>query len=253
MPAPTETLPPHEPRLTEPLLATPAPGAYNATKEGQIMGDKSEPITAVAKAVEESAKAGRALVEAGSSDLARFLGKALGTAAEDTVGLLGGDYLHELRLRNLDKITWKTNEKLRDRGVEEPEPIRPKALLPALEAASEESNETLQDMWASLLANAMDPGKDTSLQRIFIEALGQMEPIDALVFRKMAEKAPNEALGSEDLMERLRCRETLAAVSLDRLADLGVLREMGGPGTPHYVVTALGTELYLASSPDASD
>ena len=44
------------------------------------MGDESEPITAVAKAVEETAKTGRALVEAGS-DLARFLGKALGTAA----------------------------------------------------------------------------------------------------------------------------------------------------------------------------
>ena len=44
------------------------------------MGDESEPITAVAKAVEETTKTGRALVEAGS-DLARFLGKALGTAA----------------------------------------------------------------------------------------------------------------------------------------------------------------------------
>ena len=124
------------------------------------------------------AETGRASVESGS-DLARFVGKALGTVPEDAVGLRGGDHPHELRIRVMDKISRKTEEILRKRGVENPEPIGPKALLPALEAASEETDETLQDMWANLLANAMDPNKDTSLQRIFIEALGQMEPIDA--------------------------------------------------------------------------
>ncbi len=216
------------------------------------MGDESEPVTAVAKAVEETTKTGRAVVEAGS-DIARFVGKALGTVPQDAVGLLGGDYLHELRIRNLDKISRKTEEILRKRGVEEPEPIGPKALLPALEAASEETDETLQDMWAELLANAMDPNKDTTLQRIFIKTLSQMEPSDVLVFRMMKEKARNEALGSQDLMKRIGCRETLAAVSLDRLADLGVLRGMGRPGDLHYVTTALGMELYLACNPDASD
>ena len=215
------------------------------------MSDESDPITAVAKAAEETAKTGWALVEAGSN-LASFVGKALGTVPEDTVGLLGGDHLRELRIRNLDKISRKTEDILLARGVEDPEPIGPKALLPALEAAGEESNETLQDMWSNLLANAMDPNKDTSLQRIFIEALGEMEPIDVLIFKTMAEKAPNEALGSRDLMERLACRKTLAAVSADRLTDLGVLREMESPGWPIYDIAALGAELYLACNPDAS-
>ncbi len=111
------------------------------------MSDESEPVTAVAKAVEETAKTGRALVEAGS-DLASFVGKALGTVPEDTVGLLVGDYLHDLRIRNLDKISRKTEKILRERGVKDPEPIGPKVLLPALEAASEETDETLQGMWA---------------------------------------------------------------------------------------------------------
>ena len=59
------------------------------------------------------------MVEAGSG-LAGFVGKALGTAPEDTVGLLGGDHLRELRIRNLDKISRKTEEILRERGVEDP-------------------------------------------------------------------------------------------------------------------------------------
>ncbi len=216
------------------------------------MGDESDPITAVAKAVEESAKTGRALIEAGS-DLARFAGKALGTVPEDTIGLLGGDYLRKLRLRNLDKIARKTEEILRARGVEDPEPIGPKALLPTLEAASEETDETLQDMWAELLANAMDPNKDTSLQRIFIEALNQMEPVDALVFRTMAEKQPSEALRGKDVGMRLDWRETLAAVSLERLTELSVLRDLGRGGTRIYDISALGMELHRACQCDALD
>ena len=45
----------------------------------------------------------------------------------------------------------------------------------------------------------MNPNKDTSLQHIFIDALKRMEPIDALVFKTMAEKAPNEGRSSQDL------------------------------------------------------
>ena len=222
------------------------------------MSDESEPITAVAKAVEETAKAGRALVEAGSSDLARFLGKALGTAAEDTVGLLGGDYLHELRLRNLDKISRKTEEILRERGVEDTEPIGPKALLPALGAASEEIDETLQDMWANLLANAMDPNKDTSLQRVFTEALKQFEPIDALVLDAAVRNFRDKMFGGGGTAELISKRSSLASISAEHLAKLGCFlsdpRTAAAPERKrNYSVSNLGTELHLACTPDAPD
>ena len=218
------------------------------------MSDESEPVTAVAKAVEEAAKTGRALVEAGS-DLAKFIGKALGTAPEDAVGLLGGDYLHDLRIRNLDKISRKTEEILRDRGVEDPEPIGPKALLPALEAASEETDETLQDMWANLLANAMDPNKDTSLERVFSDTLNKFEPIDALMLQTVLsvtfELAP---FTDKQLASILDLRRTQVGVSCARLARLTVLSAEDLPkGRVRYKVAALGTELHLACSPDAAD
>ena len=60
------------------------------------MGDESEPITAVAKAVEETAKTGRALIEPGT-DLAKYVARVLGTVPEDVIGFLVGDPLHELR------------------------------------------------------------------------------------------------------------------------------------------------------------
>ncbi len=217
------------------------------------MSDESDPITAVAKAVEKTARTGRALVEAGS-DLASFVGKALGTVPEDTVGLLGGDHLRELRIRNLDKISRKTEEILRERGVEDPVPIGPKALLPALEAASEENDETLQGWWASLLANAMDPNKDTSLQRVFFETLKQFEPIDAFVLERLSQFDPKASgYDARQITNGLKLRATLAAVSLGRLVQLGILTTASTRGASWYRVGALGIELYLACNPDAED
>ena len=221
------------------------------------MGDESEPITAVAKAVEETAKTGRALVEAGS-DLASFVGKALGTVPEDTVGLLGGDHLRELRIRNLDKISRKTEEILRERGVEDPESIGPIALLPALEAASEETDETLQDMWANLLANAMDPNKDTSLQRVFIETLTQFEPIDALVLNAAVNNFANKMFGEGAAADLISKRNSLASMSAERLAKLGCFWSDSRPEgnfnrKMNNLVSNLGTELQRACNPNAAD
>ena len=171
-----------------------------------------------------------------------------------------------MRLRNLDKISCKTEDILHKRGVEDPEPIGPKALLPALEAASEETDETLQDMWANLLANAMDPNSDTALQRVFTETLKQFEPIDALMFQRMGElslvdEADALALtmagqttfqaGDFDL------RKTQVEPSAGHLQKLDCIKPPGNVGgnTLDYgfVLSALGIELYIACTDDAPD
>ena len=227
------------------------------------MGDESEPITAVAKAVEETTKTGRALIEAGS-DLARFAGKALGTVPEDTIGLLGGDHLHDLRIRNLDKIARKTEEILRTRGVEDLESIGPRALLLALEAASQETDETLQDNWANLLANAMDPNKDTSLQRVFIETLREFEPIDALLLQWTGELSSEmKPSGLPGMAVKglsgayFDLRETQFELSAGRLHKLHCIKPsgslVGDAIDAEFLISALGMELYLACKPDAPD
>ena len=106
------------------------------------------------------------------------------------------------------------------------------------EAASLETDETLQDMWAELLANAMDPSKDTSLQRVFIETLKQIEPIEARIFQNIAQ-SPDKAVRSD--------------VQLMELIDLGILRIRGASAPQRYTPTPLGTELHLACSPNGQD
>ena len=50
------------------------------------MGDEIEAVTETAKAVQEVAKTGRALIEPGT-DLAKYVPRVLGTVPEDVVGV----------------------------------------------------------------------------------------------------------------------------------------------------------------------
>ncbi len=216
------------------------------------MGDEIEAVTETAKAVQEVAKTGRALIEPGT-DLAKYVARVLGTVPEDVVGFLVGDPLHELRQHTLTGILRAVFEKLRKRGVETAKPIRPGPGKEAFEAASLETDETLQDMWAELLANAMDPNKDTSLQRVFIETLKQFEPIEAFVLQKIAQSEREAGLDMLQLKTALTMRETQVFVTVDRLVDVEVLQIKGSGPARIYTPTPLGTELILACTGDAPD
>ena len=221
------------------------------------MSNEIEAVTESAKAVQEVAKTtGKALdaVQMGGA----YLGRMLGTVPEDVVGLLGGDLLRQYRIRNWNRISQKTFDKLNQRGDEQIEPLNPKLIVPLLEAASNEGDETLQDMWAELLANAMDPDCDVSLQRVFIDTLKQFEPIDARILSAYLEVGSNNGASPNNLVPDIGLRVTEVIISAERLASLGCLDNMNReisniPSAKRvYMVSALGLELSRAcSSPPA--
>ena len=215
------------------------------------MSDEIEAVTEGAKAVQEVAKTtGKAvdLVQAGGS----YLAQMLGTVPEDVVGLLGGDYLRQIRIRNWNQIGEKTFRDFKDRGVGEPRPLDAKHVVPLLEAASLESDETLQDLWAQLLANAMDPNSDVSLQRVLIDALGQFEPIDAVILDHYATRDNPGFRTPAQVADSMNRRPNECAVSIQRLEVLRCLDDMsrdnvGRPGLDtQYQISPLGTELCRA-------
>ena len=219
------------------------------------MGDEIEAVTETAKAVQEVAKTGRALIEPGT-ELAHYVARVLGTVPEDVVGFLIADPLQELRQHTLIGILRAAFEKLHARGVETAKPIRPGPGKEAFEAASLETDETLQDMWANLLANAMDPNKDTSLQSVFVETLKQFEPIDALVLDAAVKKFRDKMFGATAKL--ISKRSSLASISAEHLAKLGCFlsdsRTVAAPERKrNYSVSNLGIELHLACTGDAPD
>jgi hypothetical protein len=54
---------------------------------------------------------------------------------------------------------------------------------PILEAAADEENDELQDLWSRLLAAAMDPNRRDAMRQSFIATVKRMDPIDALVLK----------------------------------------------------------------------
>ena len=161
----------------------------------------------------------------------------------------------------MDRLRGKTEDILRQRGIEQPEPIDPKIAIPAFEAASMESNENLQDLWANLFANAQDPTNGVSFRHIFIETLKQFEPIDALVLNavvEVMELSGGPSFEDTAVCEKMTLRSGQVALSIQKLENLGCMTRRHVEsilGTNQYIedhfsVTPLGEELFIACHPD---
>lgn len=218
-------------------------GSVQALGKAGSMDEELETIRESAKAIQEASKSGRAVVDA-ASDLGKWAAKVLGTVPEDLVGFSFGDYFREVRIRNMDRMRRKTDEILQRRGVKEPLSIGPKHAIPLFEAVGEESDETLQDLWARLLANAMDPNHEVQLQRVFIDTLRQFESFDALVFDKLATIGRSQA-HAEGMAQAMsgNVRSGLIQVSLDHLVGLRCVVVFDAS---RYQLAALGWELRYA-------
>ena len=81
------------------------------------------------------------------------------------------------RIRQLKLLT-KLKARIEQAGFE-PHPIPDNIWIPALEAASREDDDRLQDKWASLLANASNP--NTGIHPGFVQILHNFAPLDAVV------------------------------------------------------------------------
>ena len=152
-------------------------------------------LTDEAHAVAEVAKTTGEIVKA-AGGMGSYLARVVGSIPEDLSGLLVGDWLGHKRRRHVAVLEADTTRLLEGIAAERLSEPSPSILIPLLQAAVDESREELQALWAALLANAMvDDGK--RVRRDYLEALRQMEPVDALVIDVIS-RNPNR--GSSDLM-----------------------------------------------------
>jgi hypothetical protein len=179
---------------------------------------------------DEQAKLGREVLKT-LRGLGSFFEKALGSTPEDLVAYLGGDWLRVRRAENLVKLFQGARRRLADRHVEEPIPASLSVALPILQGAADEDREELVDLWARLLANAMDP-KLNSVRQSFIDAVKKMDPKDAVVLqdiykggfevvrRGVQAQETNQTTGIDNIARRIRCRGDDVEVSIRHLEML---------------------------------
>jgi hypothetical protein len=104
-----------------------------------------------AKAIQEVAKTTGTALEL-VEKAGAYIGWVLGTVPADLAGVLGGDWLGQIRIRNLARYKEQTEEILLARGVTDATPVSPSLAVPLLRAAADETRGELQDLWARLLA-----------------------------------------------------------------------------------------------------
>jgi hypothetical protein len=138
-----------------------------------------------AKAVQEVAKTtGKALdIIKGSC---RYLVDIFGESFKHLGGTVA-DWARYYRYRNFLLIADKVAEIHRTRHLTgKPVPIPPQYALPLIEGASLEYEDSIQDLWAGLIANVTDPDRKFNLKKVYIEILRSLEPLDAKILQLLS-------------------------------------------------------------------
>jgi len=146
-----------------------------------------EQCRAVAKVAEMGTETVKAATKAGG-----WVASIVQDVPKDLIGVMGGDWLHHARQRNLARLEANTAALLEKIAADRRTEPSPSVLVPLLTAAVDETRSELQDIWARLLANAMIDGGH-KVRRDFFDTVKRMEPIDALLLRAcyLAPKMPN--------------------------------------------------------------
>lgn len=170
------------------------------------------------KCVAEAAKSGIDMTQRALGWLAEMLG-------EDVAGLLK-DRVFYWRAINALSLQEKLNQELAQRRIANPRTIPPRLAIPFLEAATLEDDSTLQERWARLLANAMDPAFDGSIERCFGKILEELSPLDCHVLEAYAAGTTSDekaVVFTQSLASRLRVSEREVSISLGNLRRLELL------------------------------
>jgi hypothetical protein len=178
---------------------------------------------------DEQAKLGQEILKT-FRGFGSFIGEALGSTPEDLIAYLGGDWLRVRRAENLVKLLEQAKARLAERNVQEPIPASLSIALPILRDAADEDREELVDLWARLLANAIDPNLN-SVRQSFIEAVKKIDPPDAVVLRHIHEAkialvysggAPSSTgtIGITNIAREIDRRDDEVEVSIRHLKDL---------------------------------
>jgi hypothetical protein len=105
--------------------------------------------------------------------------RMLGPAA-DELAEMWKDNVRLYRYGNQMRCVEKAEKMAKDAGFA-PSAVPPKILFPLLEGVSFEDNESLQDMWAALLANASSPNDRDGVRPGFIAVLRELAPDESAV------------------------------------------------------------------------
>lgn len=220
----------------------------------------TEEVKTTAEAAKATAEAvGKALDTA--NNLGGFFSRIFGPALEE----MGGMLHDSVRLRRATRLIrlQQRYEEIRAQAclTNDTKPIDLKVALPLLEAASIETNDDLQDMFARLLVNGTNPNSGIEIKRAYVSILQDFTPLEARLLMVLC-NVPNSERGirtaalpdryvvdGKDNNETAEEPPPAVALALSNLARLGCVEPglfWGGTSISIVTVTALGRALFEA-------
>jgi hypothetical protein len=116
------------------------------------------------------------ILKTGAVDKAADLPHKLAGPMSEELGAMLGDKVRVYRVKNMIKTVQKTERLLHDAGLPA-NAVPPRLLLPIIDNCSVEDDDSLQELWAGLLATA---SQQTDLvSPSFVETLKQLTPDEA--------------------------------------------------------------------------
>lgn len=202
------------------------------------------------KTVEELSKFGtRALdtVDKAVSWLDTIFGESM-----RNVGGMTADWTALRRLQHRLKVIEKAGKLIEQAGLSgSTRPLSERIALPLLDAIEQESDDTLQDVWATYIKNAVDP-KQPNPHRVLIDVIRRLEPADwpvlQLAFKHDTGKLTHNDLGIDevalgDIMDRLHVLGLFeyddATVAYVVISKPETLRLVFAVGDSDYLATRL--------------
>jgi Abortive infection alpha len=138
--------------------------------------------------------------------------KLAGPAAEE-LGLTLGEHVRQFRIKRELRLWTRTKEMLEEAGIS-PKQVPLKLLYPLIQNAVLEEDDSLQDKWAALLANA--GAEETEVLPSFIEILKQITSVEA----EILDSAYDEILDDGQTSKLAIKESTLATVTPVTIGDL---------------------------------
>lgn len=156
-----------------------------------------------------------------SAEVSHFIGRVFGPAIED-IGAIAAQYTEYWKIRNALRLRDKLEEVIIERGHPELSELPLRIGLPLLDAALNEDDDTIQKLWANLLASAMTENDVVSVIKPFVEVLKQLDVADAEIlnayFRNQFKKnALNTPLFINDSGKHSPAEISLSLNNLERL------------------------------------
>lgn len=147
---------------------------------------------------EENAKAAQELAKATSKgldilrDAAPFIERVFGPPVENAVGLVS-DRLQYFRLTQFLSLRERVTNRLNKQGITDTRSVPPYIALPLIEAATITESDDIQELWAGLMANALDPAFKEDIRSAYISIIKDLSPLDARVLQLVNDGVNNFA------------------------------------------------------------